>query len=82
MMRLYADESAPIPRPVFIALTCDGYHGLFGASAEANVPLDGRHPRDAARSNWFRRVMLPRGAYQWLGPCCSKIAAKENDDEE
>jgi hypothetical protein len=29
---IYADETKPIPRPVFAEFTCDGDHGLFDPS--------------------------------------------------
>lgn len=56
-MRLFADEAAPVPRPVTLAVTCDGDHdgGLLTSGVpEATFPLaDGDHPRDpAVRAGW------------------------------
>jgi len=44
---MWADETTPIPRKVFLELACDGEHGLFGAPV-ARFEITGGDPRHPA----------------------------------
>jgi hypothetical protein len=51
-MAIYADETKPVPRPIFIMVACDGDHGLFGAPSKT-FPVEQVHPRDPPiKSGW------------------------------
>lgn len=62
-MSLRADESAPIPRPVTMTLSCDRIHGLFDPPARLEVELAADHPwTEAGRRGWSvtaERVLCP-----------------------
>jgi len=54
MMRIYADETKPVPRPVYLEVTCEGRAGLFPCQARHTWDVsDEPHPRSPAiRAGW------------------------------
>ena len=63
------DESAPIPRPVTLRLTCDRDHGLFGRPTDEE-PCDPWYP-DARRRLERRGWKISDSGGEDLCPQCS-----------
>jgi hypothetical protein len=75
------DETAPYPRPLVLALTCDGEHGLLPATVEHFEHPGGfiaQHAM-AMKAGWLERG---NGERLWFGPCCSGKRVVEAVDRE
>ena len=71
-MRIECDDTAPIPRPTELVLTCDGdSHGLFG-TVEMRYACGGyaENMQAAKRDGWLER-QDQRGRL-FLCPACAK----------
>lgn len=52
-MRIYADETTPIPHRMFLGLACDGRLGMLPCTESGVWPCDTGHPRDpGVRAGW------------------------------
>lgn len=75
-------EGPPWPVPTFIALVCDGQHGLFPperAIFDCEPWFPAAHTA-AMRAGW-KETYSADGRPLWLGPCCSgKAVMTEIDD--
>ena len=72
-LRIYCpDETARIPRPTVLELTCDGDHGLLPALSQRFDHPDGfvRQHAAAMQAGWRETFEQERGRV-FLGPCCS-----------